>query len=111
MKNIILSLIWVAVAGVPALDAQQASPSQTTATQQTAKPKPAGTRVLPQPRVQSTQATTANNNRWADKRIANNSGHVKPTVNDLGHRKPSDNNTSNGNKIVTNDGRGKTSNN
>src|SRR5215468_9781310 len=110
MKNTILSFICVVMAATPMLDAQQASPSQTTATRQTSKPRPTGTRPFEQPRVQPTQPTT-NNNPGRDKRIANNPGHGKPIVNDLGHRKPGDNNTGNGNKVVTNDGRGKTSNN
>jgi len=110
MKNTILSFICVVMAATPMLDAQQASPSQTTATRQTSKPRPTGTRPFQQPRVQPTQPTT-NNNPGRDKRIANNPGHGKPIVNDLGHRKPGDNNTGNGNKVVTNDGRGKTSNN
>jgi len=110
MKNTILSFICVVMAATPMLDAQQASPSQTSATRQTSKPRPTGTRPFEQPRVQPTQPTT-NNNPGRDKRIANNPGHGKPIVNDLGHRKPGDNNTGNGNKVVTNDGRGKTSNN
>jgi len=110
MKNTILSFICVVMAATPMLDAQQASPSQTTATRQTSKPRPTGTRPFQQPRAQPTQPTT-NNNPGRDKRIANNPGHGKPIVNDLGHRKPGDNNTGNGNKVVTNDGRGKTSNN
>jgi len=110
MKNTILSFICVVMAATPMLDAQQASPSQTSATRQTSKPRPTGTRAFQQPRAQPTQPTT-NNNPGRDKRIANNPGHGKPIVNDLGHRKPGDNNTGNGNKVVTNDGRGKTSNN
>jgi hypothetical protein len=74
MRNIILSLIWVVVAAMPTLNAQQASPNQTTATQQISKPKPTGTRPFPQPRVQPTQSTTANNNP----------GRRKPGVNNVG---------------------------
>jgi Putative peptidoglycan binding domain len=103
MKTIFLSLIWVVVAAIPALNAQQASPAQTTTTQQTSKSKATGTRVFPQPRVQPTQATTANNNTGRDKRIANNPGHRKPADNNPGNGKTSDNNvgggkTSNGNR-------------
>jgi hypothetical protein len=110
MKNTILSFICVVMAATPMLDAQQASPSQTTATRQTSKPRPTGTQPFQQPRVQPTQHTT-NNNPGRDKKIANNPGHGKPIVNDLGNRKPDDNNTGNGNKVVTDDGRGKTFNN
>src|SRR5206468_3434486 len=101
MRKIILSLIWVVVAAMPTLNAQQASPGQTTASQQPSKAKATGTRPFPQPRVQPTQATTANNNPRRDKGIANNPGH----------RKPTDNNPGNGNTIVNNVGRGKTNNN
>jgi len=100
MRKIILSLIWVVVAAMPTLNAQQASPGQTTATQPTSKPKATGTRPFPQPRVQPTQATTANNNPRRDKTTPNNPGHGKPT----------DNNPGNGNTIVNNVGRGKTNN-
>jgi hypothetical protein len=72
MRKIIFSLISLVVAAMPMLNAQQASPSQTTATQQTSKPKATRTRAFPQPRVQPTQATTANNNPGRDERIANN---------------------------------------
>ena len=100
MRKIILSLIWVVVAAMPTLNAQQASPSQSTATQPTSKPKATGTRPFPQPKVQPTQATTANNNPRRDKTTPNNPGHGKPT----------DNNPGNGNTIVNNVGRGKTNN-
>ena len=98
MRKFILSLIWMIVAAMPTLNAQQVLPSQTAAMQQTSKPKPRGTRAFPQPRVQPTQATTANNNPDRDKRIANNPGH----------RKPADNNPGNGNTVDNNVGRGKT---
>jgi putative peptidoglycan binding protein len=107
MKKIILSLIWVAVAAVPASNAQQASPSQTTMTQQTPKPKPTGKRPLPQPRFQPTQATTANNNPGREKGVANNPSHRKPAVNNAGNGKPAVNSPGNGNTIVTNGGHGK----
>src|SRR5205809_1300977 len=99
MRKIILSLIWVVVAAMPTLNAQQASPGQTTASQPTSKPK--ASQAFPQPRVQPTQATTANNNPRRDKTTPNNPGH----------RKPTDNNPGNGNTIVNNVGRGKTNNN
>jgi hypothetical protein len=99
MRKIILSFIFMVVAAMPTLNAQQTSPTQTTATQQTSKPKTTGTRAFPQPGVQSTQATTANNNPGPDKRIANNPGH----------RKPADNNPGNGKTSNNNVGRGKTS--
>ena len=101
MRKIILSLIWVVVAAMPTLNAQQASPGQTTGSQQPSKAKATGTRPFPQPRVQPTQATTANNNPRRDKTTPNNPGH----------RKPTDNNPGNGNTIVNNVGRGKTNNN
>src|SRR6266516_3518410 len=62
MRKTFLSLIWVVMAAMPTLNAQQASPGQTTATQQTSKPKATGTRAFPQSKVQPTQATTANSN-------------------------------------------------
>jgi len=98
MRKIIPSLIWVVVAAMPALNAQQLSPSQPTTAQQPSKPKATGTRPLPQPRVQPTQATTANNNPRRDRRIANNPGNGKPA----------DNNPGNGNTIDNNVGPGKT---
>lgn len=100
MRKIILSLIWVVVAAMPRLNAQQVSPSQPTTAQQPSKPKATGTRPFPQPRVQPTQATTANNNPRRDRRIANNPGHGKPA----------DNKPGNGNTIDNNIGRGKTAN-
>jgi putative peptidoglycan binding protein len=108
MRKIILSLIWVAVAAMPMLNAQQTSPSQTTATQQTSKPKATGTRPLPQPRIQPTQATTANNNPGRDKGIPNNLSHRKPAANNPGNGKPAVNSHGNGNTIDNNVGRGKT---
>jgi hypothetical protein len=97
MRKIILSLIWVVVAAMPTLNAQQASPSQPTTTQQTStsKPKATGTRPFPQPRVQPTQATTANNNPRRDRRIANNPGQGKPADNNVGRGKPAKDNHDN----------------
>jgi hypothetical protein len=106
MRNIILPLIWVIVAAMPTLNAQQAVPSQTTAPQQISKPKPAGTRR--QPRVQPTQGPTANNNPARDKRIANNPSPRKPGVNNPG--KPAGNSPGNGNTTDNNVGREKTDN-
>jgi hypothetical protein len=101
MRKFILSLIWTVLAAMPTLNAQQASPSQNTTTQQTSKPKAAPNRAFPQPKVQPTQPTTAaNNNPGRDKRIANNPGHGKPAVKNPGR----------GNTIDNNVGRGKTSN-
>jgi Putative peptidoglycan binding domain len=108
MRKFILSLIWVVVVAMPTLNAQQISPSQTTATQQTSKPKARGTRAFPQTRVQPTQATTANNNPGRDKRIANRPSHRKPAVNNPGNGKPAVNSPANGNTTVNNVGRGKT---
>jgi Putative peptidoglycan binding domain len=98
MRKIILSLIWVVVAAMPTLNAQQVSPGQPTTAQQPSKPNATGTRPFPQPRVQPTQATTANNNPQRDRRIANNPGNGKPA----------DNNPGNGNTIDNNAGPGKT---
>jgi Putative peptidoglycan binding domain. len=100
MKQLILTVIWTVITAIPALNAQQASPSQTTATQQTSKPKARGIQAFPEPRGQPTQATTANNSPRRDKRITNNPGHGKPGVNNPGNGKPTDNST----------GRGKTTN-
>ncbi len=100
MRKTFLSLIWVVVAAMPTLNAQQASPGQTTATQQTSKPKAGPNRVFPQPKGQPTQATTANN-PGRDKRTANNPGHGKPADNNSGNGQTTDNNV----------GRGKTTNN
>ena len=99
--------MWVAVAAVPTLNAQQALPSQTTVTQQSSKPKATGTRPPPQPRVQPTQATTANNNPGRDKRIANNPNHRKPVVNNPGNGKRDVNNPGSGNTTDNNVGQGK----
>jgi len=107
MKKLILSLIWMVVAAMPTLNAQQVSPSQTTATQQPSKPKVTGTRPFPQPRVQPTQATTANNNPGRDNRGGNGPSRPKPTVNNTGNGKPVVNTPGNGNTIVTNGGHGK----
>jgi len=108
MRKLILLLIWVVVTAMPTLNAQQTSPSQTTATQQTAKPKVTGTRPLPQPRIQPTQATPANNNAGRDKPTANNPSHQKPAVNNPGNGKPAVNSHGNGNTIGNNVRRGKT---
>jgi Putative peptidoglycan binding domain len=106
MRKTILSLLWVFVAAMPTLHAQQVSPSQTTPTQQTSKPKATGTRVFPQPRVQPTQPRTANNNSLNGKRAANNPGNGRPTVNDPG--KPAVNDPRNGKASDNNIGRGQT---
>src|SRR6266478_466992 len=103
MRKTFLSLIWVVVAGMPTSNAQQASPGQTTATQQTSKPKAGPNRVFPQPKGQPTQATTTNNNPGRDKRIANNPGHGKPPDNNPGNGKTTDNSTGRG-KTTNNDG-------
>ena len=104
MKKTFLSLIWVVVAAMPTLNAQQASPNQNTTTQQTSKPKARPTQAFPQPRVQPTQATPANNNPWHDKRIANNPGHSKPAGNNPGNGKTTGSNNVGGGKR-TNDNR------
>jgi hypothetical protein len=100
MRKTFLSLIWVVAVAMPTLNAQQASPGQTTATQQTSKPKAGRNPAFSQPTVQPTQATTANNNPGRDKKIANNPRHGKPADNNPGNGRTTDNNV----------GRGKTSN-
>jgi hypothetical protein len=96
MIKTFLSLIWVVVAAMPTLNAQQASPNQNTTTQQTSKPKARPTQAFPQSRVQPTQATPANNNPGQIKGITDNPGHRKAGDNNPGHRKPADNNPGNG---------------
>jgi len=82
MKKTFLSLIWVVVAAMPTLNAQQASPNQNTTKQQTSKQKAPPVRTFPQPRVQPTQSrTTAHNNPEQEKGIANKSGDGKPAGN------------------------------
>ena len=108
MRKTFLSLIWVVVGAMPTLNAQQASPGQTTATQQNSKPKARPIRTFPQPIVQPTQATTANNNPGRDKRIANNPGHGKPPDNNPGNGKPANNNGGNGKTTDNNVATGKT---
>src|SRR6266496_2540174 len=101
MRKIILSLIWMVVAAIPTLNAQQASPSQSTAAQQLSKSKATGRGPVPQPRFQPTQAPPVNNNPGLGRRIANNPGHGKSGDNDPG----------NGNRIDNNVRLGKTTNN
>src|SRR6266576_1786267 len=92
MRKFIPSLIWIVLAAMPTINAQQASPNQTTATQQTTKPKAAPNRAFPQPKVQPTQPTTAHNNPGQKKGVANNPGYGKPAGNNTGHGKASNNN-------------------
>jgi|SRR5215469_4952736 len=110
MRKIILSLIWMVLAAMPALNAQQASPNQTTTAQQPSKAKATGTQPFPRRRVQPTQPTTANNSPGRDRRIGNNPGHEKAAVNNPGHGKPADNKPGDGNTVVNNVGSGKTAN-
>jgi murein L,D-transpeptidase YcbB/YkuD len=102
MRKTFLSLIWVVVAAMPMLNAQQASPSQTTSTQQTSKLKATGTRAFPQPRVQPTQAATAKDNRGHGKRIVNDPGHQKGVASNSGNGKTTDNNIGRGKTTTTN---------
>jgi murein L,D-transpeptidase YcbB/YkuD len=95
MRKTFLSLIWVVVAAMPTLNAQQASPGQTTATQQTSKPKARGIQAFPQPRVQPTQAATAKDNRRHGKRIVNNPGHQKGVASNSGNGKTTTTNNDN----------------
>src|SRR6266513_5929751 len=110
MRKIILSLIWVVVAAMPTLNAQQASPGQTTATQQTSKPKAAPNRSFPQPKVQPTQPTPASNNPGQKNRVANNPGYGKPAGNNPGNGKTTDNNVRPGKTTGNDPGHGKTTN-
>jgi len=96
MTKAFLSLIWVVVAAMPTLNAQQASPGQITATQQSSKPKARPIRTFPQPGAQPTPGTTANNNPGQKQGIANNPGHGKPADNKPGNGKTSDNNVGRG---------------
>jgi murein L,D-transpeptidase YcbB/YkuD len=95
MRKTFLSLIWVVVAAMPTLNAQQASPAQTTTTQQTSKPKARGIQAFPQPRVQPTQAATAKDNRGHGKRIVNNPGHQKGVASNPGNGKTTTTNNDN----------------
>ena len=97
-----LTLFWVVVAAMPTLNAQQASPGQTTATQQNSKPKAPQGRSFPPPIVQPTPGTTATNNPGQDKRIANNPGHRKAVENKPGNGKTTDNNIGRGKTTTTN---------
>ena len=110
MRKFILSLIWMVVAAMPTLNAQQASPSQNTTTQQTSKPKAAPNRAFPQPKVQPTQPTTATNNPGQKKGVANNPGYGKPAGNNPGNGKTTDNNVRPGKTTGNDTGHGKTTN-
>jgi hypothetical protein len=93
MIKTFLSLIWVVVAAMPTLNAQQASPNQNTTTQQTSKPKAPPVRAFAQPSGQPTQSrTTANNNPEQKKGIANNPRHGKAVGNNPRNGKTTDNN-------------------
>ena len=98
------------VAAMPTLNAQQASPSQNTTTQQTSKPKAAPNRAFPQPKVQPTQPTTATNNPGQKKGVANNPGYGKPAGNNPGNGKTTDNNVRPGKTTGNDTGHGKTTN-
>ena len=99
------------LAAMPTLNAQQASPSQNTTTQQTAKPKAHGTQAFPQPNVQPTQPTTVNNNPGQKKGVGSNPGYGKPAGNDPGNAKTTDNNVRPGKTTGNDTGQGKTTNN
>jgi hypothetical protein len=103
MRKTFLSFIWVVVAAMPTLNAQQASPNQNTTTQQTSKPKARPTQAFPQSGVQPTQATPANNNPGQIKGITDNPGHRKAGDNNPEHRQPADNNP--GHRKPANDNR------
>jgi hypothetical protein len=103
MRKFILSLIWMVLAAMPTLNGQQASPSQNTTTQQTAKPKAHGTQAFPQPKVQPTQPPTPSNNPGQKKGVANNPGYGKPVGNNPGNGKTTGNDTGQG-KTTNNNG-------
>src|SRR5215467_14344858 len=107
MRKTILSLTLGVVAAVATLNAQQASPSQTTVTQQTSKPKTTGTWGFPRPRVQPTLPTTVINNSLHGKRVANNLSHEKSGAKNPGNGKPA-NNPDNGEASDSETARGKT---
>jgi Putative peptidoglycan binding domain len=111
MRKFILSLIWTALAAMPTLNAQQASPSQNTTTQQTSKPKAAPNRAFPQPKVRPTQPTTAKNNPGQKEGAANNPGYGKPAGNNPGNGKTTDNNVRPGKRTGNDTGHGKTTSN
>ncbi len=103
MRKFIPSLIWIVLAAMPTINAQQASPNQTTATQQTSKPKAAPNRAFLQPKVQPTQATTAHNNPAQKKGVANNPGYEKPAGKNPGNGKTTGNGSGHG-KATNNNG-------
>src|SRR5437762_9612835 len=102
MRKFIPSLIWLVLAAMPTINAQQASPNQTTATQQTSK-KAGPNRAFLQPKVQPTQATTAHNNPAQKKGVANNPGYEKPAGNNPGNGKTTGNDSGHG-KATNNNG-------
>ena len=108
MKQLIFAAFWLLATAILALNAQQASPSQSTATQQASKPKAREIQAFPQPRVQATQPKKGNNNSLNGKRVASNAGLKKPAVNDPGNEKPAINNPRNGKASDNNIGRGQT---
>jgi hypothetical protein len=87
MRKTFLLLIWVVVAAMPTLNAQQTSPNQSTTTQQTSKPKARSTQAFPQPRGQPTAVTTTNGNPRHGKPADNNPGTGKTADNNVGRGK------------------------
>src|SRR5438045_5257713 len=83
-------------AGIATINAQQAWPNHTTATQQTSKPKAAPNRAYTQPKVQPTQPKTAHKNLGQKKGVANNPGYEKPASNNPGNGKTTGNDTGHG---------------
>ena len=81
-------MIWMFVAAMSALNAQQQSPSMNTVQPKTSKPTVTGTRSLPQPKVQPTQITRANNNSLREQKGAGDPGSGKTNDNNRGHGKP-----------------------
>ena len=110
MRKFIPLLIWMVLAAMPTINAQQASPNQTTATQQTSK-KAGPNRAFPQPKVQPTQPTTAHNNPGQKKGVANNPGYEKPAGNNPENGKTTDNSVRAGKTTGNDTGSGKATNN
>src|SRR5207248_4345545 len=110
MRKFIPSLIWMVLAAMQTINAQQASPNQTTATQQTSK-KAAPNREFQQPKVQPAQPTTPHTDPGQKKGVANNPGYGKPAANNPGNGEITDNNVRPGKPAGNNTGHGKASNN
>jgi murein L,D-transpeptidase YcbB/YkuD len=100
MRTTIFSVIWMLVAVMPAVNAQQQSPSVSTVKQQTSKTKATAARALPQPKVQPTQVTKGNKNAFRDQKAASNPGDGKTSHNNHWRGKPANANGSNYTDVV-----------